>query len=202
MCLSHPPSFASLFLCYRADFDGYLLEDVGGGYLESSGGWATCAKPHHTKDGVEGVREGGGASEDGGVEEMKGEGRSSGQAKAQEGEQATEAAADADLGKRNELSFDEAQWKRWNRTSWVSKKPRPTPNATPRSNFSPRLRPRPHLADAPTHRRTPPTHNSPSSFPYRIVGMLWEYLETMEQEERAGVLELCRPDLRALELMF
>ena len=32
--------------------------------------------------------------------------------------------------------------------------------------------------------------------------MLWDYLETMEQEERAEVLELCRPDLRALELQF
>ena len=32
--------------------------------------------------------------------------------------------------------------------------------------------------------------------------MLWAYIETMEEEERAVVLELCRPDLRALGLMF
>lgn len=110
-------------LCCRADFDGYLLEDVGGGYLETSGGWATRAEPQHTNDDGEGVREGGEAGDNVGVEETKGEGQSAVQSpsQAQEGqEQAAEGEAmvHTDLGKTNKLSFDEAQWKRWNRTSW------------------------------------------------------------------------------------
>ena len=80
---------------------------MGGGYLETSGGWANM-KPRHLK--ADEQAQGEGEAKAGGAEEEDGQGKGESEVP----DQAEDIPVPTDS---NEMSFDEAQWKRWNSKS-------------------------------------------------------------------------------------